>query len=103
RTSPTLANYQPLRPKEKFKLAMDDSFDRGTVILAAGFAGQGQLTNSNPSFGQGAKGYAHYFATAYTDQAMGNFLTEAIYPAVLHQDPRYFRRGEGSGWSRLGY
>ena len=29
-------------------------------------------------------------------------MTEAIYPAVLHQDPRYFRRGTGGGWSRLG-
>jgi hypothetical protein len=35
--------------------------------------------------------------------AIGNFMTEAIYPTMLHQDPRYFRRGSGSGWSRLGY
>jgi len=30
-------------------------------------------------------------------------MTEAFYPIILHQDPRYFRRGEGSGWSRLKY
>jgi hypothetical protein len=30
-------------------------------------------------------------------------MTEAIYPGILHQDPRYFRRGTGGGWSRLGY
>ena len=30
-------------------------------------------------------------------------MTEAIFPTILHQDPRYFRRGTGSGWSRLGY
>ena len=30
-------------------------------------------------------------------------MTEAIYPALLHQDPRYFRRGEGTGLARLGY
>jgi hypothetical protein len=30
-------------------------------------------------------------------------MTEGIYPAILHEDPRYFRRGDGSGWSRLGY
>ena len=30
-------------------------------------------------------------------------MTEAIYPSLLHQDPRYFRRGKGSGLSRLGY
>jgi hypothetical protein len=28
-------------------------------------------------------------------------MTEAIYPVILHQDPRYFRRGTGSVWSRL--
>ena len=30
-------------------------------------------------------------------------MTEAFYPVLLHQDPRYFRRGSGSGWSRLRY
>jgi hypothetical protein len=30
-------------------------------------------------------------------------MTEAIYPTILHQDPRYFRRGTGRGWSRLAY
>jgi hypothetical protein len=29
-------------------------------------------------------------------------MTEAIYPAVFHEDPRYFRRGSGGTWSRLG-
>jgi hypothetical protein len=30
-------------------------------------------------------------------------MTEGVFPTLLHEDPRYFRRGEGSGWSRLGY
>jgi hypothetical protein len=30
-------------------------------------------------------------------------MTEAIYPTILHQDPRYFRKGSGSGLSRLAY
>jgi hypothetical protein len=30
-------------------------------------------------------------------------MTEAIFPSLLHQDPRYFRRGEGSARARLGY
>jgi hypothetical protein len=29
-------------------------------------------------------------------------MTEAIYPTVFHEDPRYFRRGSGGAWSRLG-
>ncbi|MGA7409166.1 MAG: hypothetical protein WBW33_01705 [Bryobacteraceae bacterium] len=103
RTFPYPTNYTPIPPKEKFKIAADDAFDRGTVVLAAAFAGEGQLTNSNPYLGQGVKGYASYFGTAYADFVIGDFMTEAIYPTLLHQDPRYFRRGTGGGWSRLGY
>ena len=103
RTSPSLANYTPLTPAEKFKIASQDAFDHGTVVLAAIFAGQGQLTNSNPSFGQGGAGYGRYLGTSYADYVIGDYMTEGIYPTLLHQDPRYFRRGTGSGMSRLGY
>ena len=103
RTSPSLTEYKPISAREKFVIATQDSFDRGTVILAAAFAGQGQLTNANRSFGQGAAGYGRYFGTSYADFVIGNYMTEAIYPVILHQDPRYFRRGSGGGWSRLRY
>ena len=103
RTSPSLIDYEPLTPQQKFMIAAQDSFDRGTVVLAAAFAGQGQLTNANRSFGQGTAGYARYFGTAYADLVIGDYMTEAIYPTILHQDPRYFRRGTGSAWSRFGY
>jgi hypothetical protein len=103
RTSPSLKDFKPLTPGEKFKIATQDAFDRGTVALAALFAGEAQLTNANPSFGQGAAGYGQYFAAAYGDLAIGDYMTEGIFPSLLHQDPRYFRRGEGSSWSRLRY
>ena len=60
------------------------------------------LTDANRSFGQGVRGYAHYFATSYADYVIGDYMTEATFPTTLHQDPRYFRRGTGSGWSRFG-
>lgn len=103
RTSPSLTNYKPISAREKFVIATQDSFDRGTVILAAAFAGEAQLTNANRAFGQGAAGYGRYLGTSYADFVIGNYMTEAIFPAILHQDPRYFRRGTGSGWSRLRY
>lgn len=103
RTSPSLADYAPISAKEKFRIARQDSFDPGTVVLAALFAGEAQLTNSTPEFGQGVRGYAKYFAASYTDLVIGDFMTESVYPTLLHQDPRYFRRGTGSGVSRLGY
>lgn len=103
RTYPTLREYKPITPGEKFHIAVQDSFDRGTVILAAAFAGEGQLSNATPAFGQGVAGYARYFAASYGDLVIGDFMTEAIYPTILHQDPRYFRRGTGSGLSRAAY
>ncbi len=103
RTSPRLTPYVPLRTKEKFKLSLTDATDRGTFILAGFFAAEAQLTNADPAFGQGVKGFARYFGTAYADYTIGDIMTEAIYPSLLHQDPRYFRIGEGSTVSRLGW
>jgi len=103
RTYPTLVEWQPITARQKFKIAVDDSFDRGTVVLAAAFAGERQLSHTTPAFGQGVAGYARYFGTAYADLVIGDFMTEALYPTLLHQDPRYFRRDAGSGWSRAAY
>jgi hypothetical protein len=103
RTSPTLQNYEPIPVREKFKIASQDAFDPGTVALGALFAAESQLTDGERSFGQGVAGYGRYWGTAYADFAIGNMMTEGIFPSVLHQDPRYFRKGTGSGWSRLGY
>jgi len=73
------------------------------VALAGALAGLGQLTNQSPSFGQGAKGFGHRLVTNYADQAMGNMFTEGVFPVLLHEDPRYFRRGTGSIPSRALY
>jgi hypothetical protein len=103
RTSPTLQDYRPLSVSAKFKVAADDSFDRGMFVLAALFAGEGQLTSANPSFGHGFSAYGRYYVASFADWTIGDFMTEAIYPTVLRQDPRYFRLGAGSGWKRLRY
>ncbi len=103
RTSPTLTNYSPLDSSTKFHLATEDAFDRGTFVLAGLFAVQAQWTQAAPSFGHGAGGFGQYYSTALTDLIVGDFMTEAIYPVVLHHDPRYFRRGTGNVWTRLGY
>ena len=102
RTVPTVTNYTTITPRQKFGIATADSFDRGSVALAALFAGEAKLSASNPSFGDGVASYGRYIAASY-DLVTGDYMTEAIYPTRLHQDPRYFRRGTGSGWSRLGY
>ena len=49
------------------------------------------------------KGYAKRYVAGVADQDIGNFMTEAIMPSLLHEDPRYFRKGHGRFIVRLGY
>jgi hypothetical protein len=93
----------PLTVGQKFKIVKKDSFDFPLILVAAGLAGIGQWSNQNPSFRQGMAGFSKRFVTAFADQALGNVMTEGLFPTVLHQDPRYYRRGTGSTWSRTGY
>jgi hypothetical protein len=103
RTANESAVYMPITAKEKFIIGSKDSFDYPLVLLAGTIAGLGQWTNENPSFGQGLRGYGRRLGTSYADQAIGNMMTESIFPSLLHEDPRYFRRGYGSAWSRTYY
>lgn len=103
RSHPSLKNAKPLTARQKFRLAARDSFDPGTFLLAGIWAGIGQASRSTPSYGQGMAGYGRYYGAAYGNLMIGDFMTAAIFPTLLHQDPRYFRRGTGSTRSRLGY
>lgn len=103
RTWPEQAPYTSLTTKEKFGLGAKDTFDRGTLAISAITAGYGQLIDSDPSFGQGIAGYSRRFETAFADQLVQRMMKEAVYPTLLRQDPRYFRRGTGGRFSRLRY
>jgi hypothetical protein len=103
RTPPSIDDFEPLTAREKFRTASEDALNAGTFALSALFAGEGQLTNADRSFGQGAAGYGRYFGMAFGDFAIGNFMTEGVFPSLFRQDPRYFRRGTRSGWSRFRY
>jgi len=53
---------------------------------------------------QGGPGsYTHRYAVAFADNAIGNFMTSAALPALLHQDPRYYRQASGTGARRAAY
>jgi hypothetical protein len=102
-TYPCLVDYVPISVKEKFKIASEDALDPGAIALAGLAGGTAQLLNSNRPFGQEASGYTRYFAAAYANHVIGDYLTEGLYPSLLHQDPRYFRKGSGSKGSRVRY
>lgn len=105
RTAEETGTYVPISAKQKMTIATKDTIDYPLFLLGGAFAGLAQLTNEHPTFGQGVKGFAHRYATAYADQAVGNYMTEGILPVLFHEDPRYFRRTSARGgvWSRTYY
>jgi hypothetical protein len=103
RTADANVPFTPISAKRKMTIAFKDSFDWPVYPTAAAFAALYHLENQNPSFGQGMEGYSKRFAAAYGDQMVGNMMTEGILPSLLHEDPRYFRLGQGSTGHRLGY
>ena len=103
RTAEADQPFVPITTKQKFTIATKDTFDWPSYILGGAFAGISQLDNSNPSFGQGLEGYAKRYAANVADQDIGNFMTEAVMPTLLHEDPRYFRKGTGPIKKRIFY
>jgi hypothetical protein len=86
---------QPASVKQKFRMAEQNSFDPYVFPFVGIVAGLGA--------GQGAAGYGRRYGTALADNSIGNFLTTAVLPSALGQDPRYFERGDGGVWHRVGY
>ena len=89
--------------KAKFKLSADSMFDPVTFPFIGFEALIGQAQNSEPSYGQGFKGYAKRYGTSYADAGIGTTMTTSVFPTLLRQDPRYFQLGRGSIWHRMVY
>ncbi len=97
--------FQPLTRREKFDEWAHGIYDpRGLgfyVFEAAtleysskdGFCG----------YGKGGSGYGKCFGALELDASTSSFLGDFLFPVILHQDPRYFRLGQGSLGKRMGY
>lgn len=99
----TIPNAEPLSPKQKFQLALKSATDPVTFGVAAFDAGLAQWQNSYKGYGQGTQGYFKRWGASYADAFDGALLGNALFPTLLHQDPRYFRKGIGTKKSRFMY
>jgi hypothetical protein len=98
------AHHIPLlTAKQKFKVVLRSTFDPVEYPYVGFLAGISQASNSEPGFGQGAAGYAKRYGSAFADNTVENFMTGAILPSILHQDPRYYQLGRGTFKHRLAY
>jgi hypothetical protein len=94
----------PLSPGEKFRLALHSAIDPfyiGWAFVVGG--GFGEAVGSHDGYGWGADGYLKRVGANYADNVDGAFIGNAVLPALLHQDPRYFRKGTGSFKKRFLY
>ena len=99
-------HHSGLRPcamdaREKFRLFVDQQIDPINFVGAAWDAAQAQADWDDAPFGQGANGYSKRFAAAVADNATGDFFGVFLYPAIFHQDPRYYRQGQGTVKGRI--
>ena len=93
----------PLTVREKYAIAMQDSVDYSSFVWAGMLAGQSMALRSYPELRNGVAGYSRYYWRAFADQASGSFFTEALVPAIRHEDPRYFTLGHGGFFRRVKY
>jgi hypothetical protein len=88
---------------DKFRLFTNNNIDPASYMSAAWDAGWAQFDRDDPSFGQGAAGYGRRYSAAVSDNVQSDFFGIFLFPSIFHQDPRYFRMGQGSVKARLGH
>lgn len=71
-----------------------------TQILAAAWE---HLLNGNPKYGSDKAGFGERVGAAALRQTSQAVFSDGVLPAIFHQDPRYYRKGEGSIMSRAAY
>ena len=93
-------NPAPLTSKLKFQLAMKALTDPVTI---AGFGANAAIYQAAgyPSYRQGAAGYGKRLGATFAGGYSNILLGDAVFPSLLHQDPRYFYQGTGTTKSRL--
>jgi hypothetical protein len=98
-TDPTHA-APPLTVRQKWTLALKESVDPFNVFNAAIGAAFSQAGNQTPKYGEGGQALGQRFGAALADFGTQNFFSAGVLASVLHQDPRYFRKGPGCGVPR---
>lgn len=98
-----LRNVPPLTPHEKLLEMLRDVYD--PMGLALGGV-ETLLEHSSTGFcgyGPGLGGFGKCYGAALVDANTSGFIGDYLLPVWFHQDPRYFRLGQGSGATRIFY
>jgi hypothetical protein len=96
-------NQGPLTPAQKYNIAWHQFWDESAHVGNVIQAGISQAANGLPHYGQGWGAFGERYLAQEGDQFTGSMLIYGLIPNMLHQDPRYFRRGRGKAISRIAY
>ena len=91
----------PLTTKQKYKLAFVETVDLSMLLRAAFVSGFDTAVNVGPDYGPGIGGFGKLYAANAASIAINNFFQDGFIPSLVHQDPRFFRKGTGSVKSRI--
>ncbi len=94
--------FNPISAGHKLKLAVD-YLSPFTVAFVAVSAAFDQALDFKAGYGQGVDGYGKRYGADFTTGLTHVFFVTGAFPALLHEDPRYFRKGQGSAGSRFAY
>ncbi len=92
----------PLTSGQKFRLATAGVFDWGAYPFNGALSAIAQAKNDPKQWGQGWDAYGKRFGASFADNSIGTYMTTAIFPSLLHEDPRYYQLGRG-GFRRRAY
>jgi hypothetical protein len=96
-------NLPPMTAKQKFKVVALGAFDRVQFPWWGIISAVNQADDAEPAYGQGWLAYAKRYGTTAADSTIENFMVGAIFPVMLHQDPRFYESGNGKFFRRTGY
>ena len=93
----------PLTTKQKFTVVARGTFDPVQYPWWGVLSAIGQAENSEPAYGQGWASYGKRYGTQAADSTIENFMVGAVFPSILHQDPRFFQSSNGGFGRRTWY
>lgn len=93
----------PLTARQKFKVVALGNFDPVQYPWWGLLAAIGQADDDDPAYGQGWVAYAKRYGTTAGDSTVENFMVGAVFPSVLHQDPRFYQSSQGGYGHRALY
>lgn len=96
-------NAPPLSNSEKLHLFTRTVKDPYNLIMPAVNAVILDAVGASSGYGSGFSGFAQRYGASIGDSISGNFFRLYAFPALLHEDPRYFRAGCGSITKRTGH